>query len=67
MTEELTNTVRLKMKLYKKKIYIEAPQGQSKPQTIDIAAISAIGIHFNMKVLENEVFITSFHEIDYRI
>ena len=24
-------------------------------------------MHFNLKVLENEVFITSFHEIDCRI
>jgi hypothetical protein len=24
-------------------------------------------MHFNLKVLENEVFITSFYEIDYRI
>jgi hypothetical protein len=24
-------------------------------------------MHFNLKVSENEVFITSFHEIDYRI
>jgi len=55
------------MELYKKKAYIEAPQGQSKPQTVDIVAIGAIGMYFNLKVLENEVFITSFHEIDYRI
>jgi predicted aspartyl protease len=67
MTEEVTNTVRPKMEPYKKKIYIEAPRGQSKPQTVDIAAIGAIGIHFNMKVPENEVFITSLHEIECRI
>jgi hypothetical protein len=64
MTKELTNTVRPKMEPYKKKIYIEAPLGQSKPQTVDIAAIGAIGMHFNIKVLENEVFITSLYEID---
>jgi hypothetical protein len=67
MTEELTNTVRPKLEPYRKKAYIETPQGQSKPLTVDIAAIGAIGIHFNIKVLENKVFITSLHEIKCRI
>jgi hypothetical protein len=34
------------------------------PPTLDIAAISAIGFHFNMYQKDNEVFTTSLYEID---
>jgi hypothetical protein len=34
------------------------------PPTLDIAAISAIGFHFNMYQKDNKVFMTSLYKID---
>ena len=66
MIEELIDTVCSKPALYKKKPYLESPYKAEK-QIIDIAAISAIGIYFNMQVLENEAFTTSLYKINSRI
>jgi hypothetical protein len=49
MSEELSGFIRPKITPYKKKPYLEVRNLLRKPE-IDIAAISAIGMHYNLKV-----------------
>jgi hypothetical protein len=48
---------------YKKKLFPK-PKDEFKPVTVDIAAISAVGLHFNIKWEENKAFTISLYEID---
>jgi len=48
---------------YKKKPFPK-PKDEFKPVAVNIAAISANCMHFNMKREENEAFTTSLYEID---
>jgi hypothetical protein len=65
MKEELDGAIRPKLALYKKKPYPKIVQ--IKEHTIDIATISALGMHYNLRIKENEAFITSLYEIDWII
>jgi hypothetical protein len=59
MEDNLAGTVRVKETPYKKKPFTASQLYASQKQTIDIAAISAIGIHYNLRVPANEAFTTS--------
>jgi hypothetical protein len=37
---------------------------QAKEHIIDIATISALGMHYNLRAESNEVFVTSLYEIN---
>src|SRR5450432_1544087 len=67
MSNELLGKTRLEPARYIKKSYPETPQHYLKEKAINISSISAIGMHYNMQVLENEAFTTSLYEIDCRI
>jgi transposase InsO family protein len=64
MNDTLAGIVRVKETPYKKKPFPASQPRSSQKQTIDIAAISAIGIHYNLRVPSNEAFTTSIYEID---
>jgi transposase InsO family protein len=64
MEDNLAGTVRVKETPYKKKPFPASPPSAPQQQTIDIAAVSAIGFHYNLRVPENEAFTTSIYEID---
>jgi hypothetical protein len=64
MEDNLAGTVRVKETPYKKKPFPVNQSSTTQQQTIDIAAISAIGIHYNLRVPSNEAFTTSIYEID---
>ncbi len=51
------------MALYKKKLFLK-PKDKFKPVAVDIAAISAVCIYFNLKQKENKAFIISLYKID---
>src|SRR5450432_416806 len=67
MSNELLGKTRLEPARYIKKSYPETPQHYLKEKAINISSISAIGMHYNMRVPENEAFTTSLYEIDCRI
>jgi predicted aspartyl protease len=64
MNDNLAGITRVKEPPYKKKPFPANQPSASEKQTIDIAAISAIGIHYNLRVPSNEAFTTSIYEID---
>jgi hypothetical protein len=64
MEDELAGIVRPKPILYQKKPYTQPSRVQAKEHMIDIAAISALGMHYNLRAESNEVFVTSLYEID---
>ncbi len=47
---------------YQRKIYV--PEDKKSAPTINIAGISAIRMHYNLKRPENKIFSTSLYEID---
>lgn len=65
MEDNLVGTIRVKeTSPYKKKPFPARRPSATQQQTIDIAAVSAIGLHYNLRVPENEAFTTSLYEID---
>jgi hypothetical protein len=63
MEDSLAGKVLIRLPLYKKKPLPKQPD-VSQVATIDLAAISAVACHYNMKREENEAFTTSLYEID---
>jgi hypothetical protein len=63
--DNLAGTIRVKeTSPYKKKPFPASCPSATQQQTIDIAAVSAIGFHYNLRVPENKAFTTSLYEID---
>jgi hypothetical protein len=51
--------------IYRRKPYPEPiSKADTKPVTVNIAAISAVGTYFHIRRKENEAFSTSIYEID---
>jgi predicted aspartyl protease len=63
MNAQLAGRPRVTLAPYKKKPFPK-PKDKPKPVVVDIAAISAVCTHFNLKRKENEAFTTSLYEID---
>src|SRR6266536_213282 len=64
MKDELAGIVWPKLIPYQKKPY-QPSKAQTKEHMVDITAISALGIHYNLRTDKNEAFSTSLYEIDY--
>lgn len=60
MDDNLRGVERSKGMPYQKKPFQPSPE----PYQVDIASVSAVGLHLNMKRPENEVFSTSLYEIN---
>jgi hypothetical protein len=58
----LAGIIRAKDMPYQRKIYV--PEDKKSAPTINIAGISAIRMHYNLKRPENKIFSTSLYEID---
>jgi hypothetical protein len=63
MKAQLAGRPRVTLAPYKKKPFPK-PKDKFEPVVVDIAAISAVCTHFNLKRKENEAFTTSLYEID---
>jgi hypothetical protein len=63
MEDQLSGLVCPKIPLYQRKPYLETPR-TTREHIVDIVAISAIGMHFNLRVKENEAFTTSLYKLD---
>jgi hypothetical protein len=63
MKDSLLGKTTIQLLRYRKKPY-EPPKDLKPEPVVDIAAISAIGYHYNMRRKENEAFTTSLYEID---
>ncbi len=63
IVDELAGIVRPKPTPYQKKPY-QPSNAQTKEHMVDIAAISALGMHYNLRTDKNEAFSTSLYEID---
>jgi hypothetical protein len=51
--------------IYRRKPYPELiSKADTKPVTVNIAAISAVNTHFYIRHKENKAFLTSIYEID---
>jgi hypothetical protein len=65
MDDILAGTVKAIVQSYRKRIYPkDKPKSGSSTIIVDIAAISAIGMHYNLRREENEAFIISLYKID---
>ena len=63
MEDNLSGRVLAWLPPYEKKPFPKQPS-PSQVHTIDIAAISALGCHYNMRRSENEIFTISLYKID---
>jgi hypothetical protein len=65
MKNELAGVLPKATPIYRRKPYPEPiSKADTKPVTVNIAAISAVSTHFYMRREENEAFSTSIYEID---
>ena len=64
MEDALAGLVHPPLAPYKKRPYPTPPSEDTVGRIIDIAAISAIGMHYNLRPQSNEAFTTSLYEID---
>ena len=64
MEEALSGVIRPEIPPYRKRPYPKATETSASLVTIDIAGISAEGMHYNLRPADNEVFTTSLYEID---
>jgi hypothetical protein len=65
MENELARVLPKTTFIYRRKPYPELiSKADTKPVTVNIAAISAVGTHFYMWREENEAFSTSIYKID---
>jgi hypothetical protein len=65
MENELAAVLPKTTPIYQRKLYPKLiSKADTKPVTVNIAAISAIGTHFYIQHKENKAFSTSIYEID---
>jgi hypothetical protein len=65
MKNELAGVLPKTTPIYRRKLYLKPiSKADTKPVTVNIAAISAIGTHFHMRHKENKAFSTSIYKID---
>ena len=64
MKDELASIVRPKLIPYQKKLY-QPLKAQTKEHMVNIATISALGIHYNLRTNKNKAFSTSLYKINY--
>jgi hypothetical protein len=65
MENELAEVLPKTILIYRRKPYPEPiSKTDTKPVTVNIAAISAVGTHFYIRRKENKAFLTSIYEID---
>jgi hypothetical protein len=64
MQEALDRTVKVKQPPYRRHLYTPPCPAEATDVTIDIAAISAVSIHYNLQTPTNEAFATSLYEIN---
>jgi hypothetical protein len=65
MENKLAGVLSKATPIYRRKPYPEPiSKANTKPVTVNIAAINAIGTHFYMRHKENEAFSTSIYKID---
>jgi hypothetical protein len=65
MENELARVLPKATPIYRRKLYLKLiSKADTKPVTVNIAAISAVSTHFHMWHEENKAFLTSIYEID---
>jgi predicted Ser/Thr protein kinase len=65
MENELAGVLSKTTPIYRRKLYPKPiNKADTKPVTVNIAAISAVGTHFYIQHKENEAFSTSIYEIN---
>jgi hypothetical protein len=65
MENELAEVLLKTTLIYRQKPYPKPiSKADTKPVTVNIAVISAVGTHFYIRHKENKVFLTSIYKID---
>jgi hypothetical protein len=65
MKNELARVLPKTTSIYRQKLYPKLiSKVDTKPVTVNIAAISAVDSHFQIRRKENKTFLTSIYEID---